>query len=154
MSQIKRNTSKKLLNTIQLQNKNSLYQHAHVLPLFVTNCQRAIMTHHQKVEVEQNVQHSPNRLIKSEAQQVHPPKFVHAPPKRLGLCPAYSVEKHRSKKKVEDQQQRQDRHTPQQQGHQMQEAQMLLQKTRLQGVQSQLSSELLFAEEMWHLWEQ
>ena len=30
--------------------KNSPYQHAYVLPLFVTNCQRAIMTHHQKVE--------------------------------------------------------------------------------------------------------
>ena len=30
--------------------KNSPYQHAYVLPLFVTNYQRAIMTHHQKVE--------------------------------------------------------------------------------------------------------
>ena len=30
--------------------KNSPYQHAYVLPLFVTNCQRTIMTHHQEVE--------------------------------------------------------------------------------------------------------
>ena len=26
--------------------KNSPYQHAYVLPLFVMNCQRAIITHH------------------------------------------------------------------------------------------------------------
>ena len=65
---------KKLLDTIYVpQNKISPYLHAqYALPLFVTNCQRAIKAHHQKEVVEETVKHSPNQHIKPEAPQPHP----------------------------------------------------------------------------------
>ena len=91
MSQIKRNTSKKLLNTIYVpQNKKtppkqktpSISMHNMYSSFFVMNCQKAIKAHHQKEVVEETIEHLPNQLVKPEAQQAHPPKSVHALPER------------------------------------------------------------------------
>ena len=49
------------------------------------NCQRAIKTHHQKVEVGKNVEYSPNRHVKPEAQPANPPKSVHAYTPKAGI---------------------------------------------------------------------
>ena len=127
MSQIKKKKNIKLLDkqskapqTPKLPLSPSIY----VLPLFVMNFQRAIRTHHQKEVEEKTVKHSPNQHAKPEVSWAHPTKSIHVLPERLWQYPTYSEWMNHSKKKVEDQQWRWDRQTPQQWGHLKKEAKM------------------------------
>ena len=54
----------------------------YVLPLFVTECQRAIIIHHQKEVAEAIVSNALDLLAKHETHQACPPKTNHEPPER------------------------------------------------------------------------
>ena len=52
-----------------------------LLPLFVTECQRAITSRHQKEVVRVN-EDAPSQLVEHETHQASPPKSDHEPPER------------------------------------------------------------------------
>ena len=58
---------------------NNKISPTYVLPLFVTNCQRAL-THHQKKVAEATISNAPNLLARHEAHQECPPKADREPP--------------------------------------------------------------------------
>ena len=67
---------------IQKSPPNYKISFTNVLPLFVMECQRAIIIHHQKEVVEATVSNTLDPLAKNEAHQACPPKSDHKPPKR------------------------------------------------------------------------
>ena len=77
------------LDTIYSSNKQklplttkTLYKCPNVLPIFVTECQRAIRIHHQKEVAEVIVENAQDLLVKHGFRQASPPKANHEPPER------------------------------------------------------------------------
>ena len=55
---------------------------SNILPLFVTECQRAIRIHHQKEVAEANDEDALDQLSKHGSHQACPPKADHESPER------------------------------------------------------------------------